>query len=132
MNDLTIHGKSNGLGRIDNPLDILFCDYFVFAADGDNTFAVYTPDMISGNSGKNVLDMTPRHQLSLLDGPFDRLDGFVDIDHDTPAQSLGRGGPDTCNAERIIFVYFGHDNGNLCRADVKAYKYLFIIHKFFL
>jgi hypothetical protein len=132
MDDLTVHGKSNGLGRIDHPFDILFCYYFVFAADRDNAFAVYAPDMIAGNSGKYILDMASRHQLGLLNGPFDRLDGFIDVDDDTPAQSLGGGGPYPCNAQGIILVYLGHNYGNLGRADIKAYKYLFIIHKLFL
>ncbi len=91
MDDLPIQGDGNGLGGIDDPLDVAPGD--LPALDGDHTVAVEALDMSPGNPGVDRGDFAAGHQFRLFHRFLNGIDRALDVDHYAFAQAHRGVGP---------------------------------------
>ncbi len=66
VNNLPVHGDRDGAGRIDDAFYIVLGNLPVF--HGNYPMAVDASDVSTRYPSKDRIDLTPRHELGLLDG----------------------------------------------------------------
>jgi len=79
MEDLPVEGQSDGLGRIQDPVDVRLVHFPTL--DGDHPVAVQTLDVSPGDPGVHRRDFTARHQFRFFHGLANGVDRLIDIDH---------------------------------------------------
>ena len=72
MQHLLVGGNGHRLGRVDHPIHILLKDLLV--TNGHDAVGIHGADMATCDADKYRVDLTPGHQLSLLNGTLNRVD----------------------------------------------------------
>ena len=75
MKNLAVGRKSDLFRVFDQPVHIGLGNLLFGSADGHNTAALKTLNMVAGNSGHNGLDLHSGLGFGIKHGRFDRLNG---------------------------------------------------------
>ena len=85
MKNLPVHGDHDGLGRVDDAIDVVLTDFAVVAAlaryrdDSARVESVYVGSAYADHAAGHLYT---RHHLGRLDGLRDGAHGVFYIDHD--------------------------------------------------
>ncbi len=83
--------------------------------------------MATGNTGKDGVNITPRHQLGLLHGALNRLDGRLNVNHDPFFEPFRFTGADPDNLNLIaITAHFADNTDHLRGADIESNDQTFL------
>jgi len=117
VQDLAVQRDADRAGGVDGAPHVHLLD--LAALDGDDAVAVEALDVAAGDPGEHGADLDAGHELGLLDGLLDRLDGAVDVDDDPLAKPLGGGRPQPDDVDAGVGP-LGHDGGHFRRPDVET------------
>ena len=118
VDDLAVHRDRDGLGGVDHPLHVPLAHLAILHRH--HSVRVEGADVAAGDAGVDRRDLAVGHQLRLLHGMLDGVDGGVDVDHHPLAQPARRMGPDAHHVD-TAGAAFGHDGTDLGRADVETH-----------
>src|ERR1700690_2099604 len=129
MNDSSVGRKRNPFCIFNQPVNICLRDLIFRSADCNDTAALETLNMISGNTDNNRLYFDTRTGLRLGDRALYRTHRLIDIRHYTARQSVGSTSSDTENVESVGFVDRGYNGADFRRADIQANNYFLFHHE---
>src|SRR5208283_5528328 len=95
MNDFSIRRKCNPLCIFNQPVDICLRDLIFRSTDCNDTAALKTLNMISGNTHNHRLNFDTRAGLRLGYRALYRAHSFIDIRYDAARQPIGSTSSDT-------------------------------------
>ena len=95
VDHLAIHRDGHGLGGVDHAPHVALAHLAVLHRD--DAVRVHAPNVASCDPYVDRRDLTVGHQLCFLGCVLDRIDGCVDVDHDSLAQAA-RGMSPPCGA----------------------------------
>ena len=113
VQDLAARRQRHRLGRFDRAADILARDLPVLAGDRDDAAAVEPLDVRTGQREVDRIDLDPGHQLGLLDGLLDRIDGRLEVDDHASPDAARLGHAETDDVEPPAVEDLAHDGGDL-------------------
>ena len=80
MEDLPAGGQGHRFRRLDRPSDVVAGNLTILAGNRNHTAAIEPLHVGTGKREVHRVDLNSGHQLRLLDGVLDRLDGRFQID----------------------------------------------------
>src|ERR1044071_4996580 len=120
VDDVVFGGQIDGLGVLDDVLDVFVGDLAIGGDDRVNSAVIESAHVAAGHAEVDAADLDIRHLLGLDDGIANVLAGDGGIDDfafaDTARSGLAHGD----DAEGAGFVCLADDGANLRRADFEA------------
>src|SRR5690606_8384768 len=119
VQDLPVLGQFDRPGGLQHPLGVLRPDLALGTGDGDDARRVEGADVGPGNAHVDTLQGRPGHLLRSRDGFLDSTGGRVQIDNNTPPQSLRRADPNPKDVD-AVGGHFADAGANLGRTYIQA------------
>ena len=120
VQDLAVHRDRDRLGGVDHAAHVLLVDHPVLVGHRDHAARVEALDVGAGDADVGRADLDAGHQLRLLEHALDRVDGGLEVDHDTLAQAARLRLADADHVEAALVRDLGDDRADLVGADVQA------------
>ena len=119
VKQLELRGDVDRLRRLDDPVDVFARDLAMLPRDGDHATRIDRADVIAGDADVDRFDLQPGHDLSLIDGFLDRLDGLVKIDDVASPRSLHRRGALADDLNLAAVGHFPYQHAHLGSPDIE-------------
>src|SRR2546426_11685756 len=118
VNDLTIHGQGYDPCGIDHLLDFPCGDFLVFHRNDAGT--VDAGDMPAGNTYIDGPHLNSGHELGIINGLANGLNGAVDIHHHALLEATGRMDTNPKYVDDPIAFNVANNGADLRGPDVKS------------
>jgi glyoxylase-like metal-dependent hydrolase (beta-lactamase superfamily II) len=102
MQQLLVSRDIDGLGGLDDTLDVGSSDFFV--TNGDHAAGIKTANMTASDAGPDGTNLTVGHQLSLFERALYRFDGRLDIEVGGRVVELIEVGPAHTGGDILVHV----------------------------
>ena len=114
---------------LNHNINIIFSNFIIVRITHNVTFAFDTPNVLAGNTNKNIRNLFPDAELNIFHSSLNRIYCFFDIKNNTPLNTFRSSFTNTKNFDLAIFFSFT-DNGNNLRCSYVycCNKIFFITH----
>ncbi len=122
MEHLLVHGDVDGPGAVDGARHVGLAHFLVL--DRRHAAGVEALDMAAGNADIDRVDLHAGHELGLLHGFLDGLDGAVDVHDHAFFQAVGGADADPDDVHLSVVLHLAHDGADLGRPQVEPYQHI--------